>query len=271
MDSFVKNAGYGMRGCEDRPMGISEAQAYHRFAEVYDWEGSIDFSRQAFRRLIAICREYGIAPGGHLDLGSGTGTLAILMAEAGWKVIGLDLSEAMLVQARRKAAEAGRKITFVRQDMRQLRIAEPVKLVTSFYDTLNHLLFAEDLEATFRGVAGVLLPGGVFVFDANTEATFQRIWGGATHFIETADASTVYQTSYDQDSRLAKALVTGFLRQGDSYEKFQEEIIERYWSPEEIDRHLEAARLRVLRREAFNPFPLPGGGDLKWLWVAKRR
>lgn len=245
--------------------------SYHRFAEVYDWEGSIDFSRQAFRRLMAICREYGIAPGWHLDLGCGTGTLAILMAEAGWKVIGLDLSEAMLAQARRKAAEAGRKIWFVRQDMRQLRIAKPVKLVTSFYDTLNHLLFAEDLDVTFRGVAGVLLPGGAFIFDVNTEATFQHVWGGVTHFIDTAYASTVYQTSYDPDSRLAKGLVTGFLRQGDRYEKFQEEIIERYWSPEEIGRHLEAAGLRSIRREAFNPFPLSSGGDLKWLWVAERR
>jgi SAM-dependent methyltransferase len=193
------------------------------------------------------------------------------MAGAGWRVIGLDLSEAMLAKAKRKAAEADRKITFVRQDMRQLRIAEPVTLVTSFYDTLNHLLFAEDLEATFQGVAGALLPGGLFVFDVNTEATFQQIWGGTTHFIDTAHACTVYQTSYDPDSRLAKGLVTGFLRRGEHYEKFQEEIIERYWSPADIDRHLEAAGLHPMRREAFNPFPLSGGGDLKWLWVAERR
>lgn len=127
--------------------------SYHRFAEAYDWEGSIDFSRQAFRRLMAICREYGIAPGWHLDLGCGTGTLAILTAEAGWKVIGLDLSEAMLAQARRKAAEAGRKIWFVRQDMRQLRVAEPVKLVTSFYDTLNHLSSGTGRERRSAGIS----------------------------------------------------------------------------------------------------------------------
>jgi ubiquinone/menaquinone biosynthesis C-methylase UbiE len=244
--------------------------AYRRFAEAYDWEGSLDFSRQAFRRVTTVCREHGLSPGRHLDLGCGTGTLAILMAKAGWTVVGLDASEAMLAQAKQKALDAGQGIEFVQQDMRSLRIAEPVDLVTSFYDTLNHLLFAEDLEATFHGVAGALQSGGLFVFDVNTEATFRQIWGGRTHFIETPHASTVYQMSYDPDTRLAKSLVTGFLRRGDRYERFEEEIIERYWSPEDIERNLVAAGLCPVRREAFNPFPLSGGGDLKWLWVAGR-
>jgi SAM-dependent methyltransferase len=244
---------------------------YRRFAEAYDWEGSLEFSRQAFRRLAAVCRAHAVARGRHLDLGCGTGTLAILMAQAGWEVVGLDASEAMLAQAKQKALEAGCTVEFIQQDMRELRLAEPVRLVTSFYDTLNHLLFAEDVAATFRGVAGALVPGGLFVFDVNTEATFRRLWGGVTHFIEAPKASTVYETSYDAGSRLAKARLTGFLRRGDRYEKFQEEIVERYWPPEDIERELLAAGLRPLTRERFNPFPLPGGGDLKWLWVAERR
>jgi SAM-dependent methyltransferase len=244
--------------------------AYRRFAEAYDWEGSLDFSRQAFRRVSAACREHGLSPGRHLDLGCGTGTLAILMAKTGWEVVGLDASEAMLAQAKQKAQEAGQAVEFVQQDMRHFKIIEPVNLVTAFYDTLNHLLFAEDLEAAFRGAAGALLPGGLFVFDVNTEATYQRIWGGVTHFIDTSRASTIYQTSYDPDTRLAKGVVTGFLRRGDLYEKFEEEIVERYWPPEDVERHLATAGFRPVEREAFNPFPLPGGGDLKWVWIVNR-
>ncbi len=243
---------------------------YRRFAEAYDWEGSLEFSRQAFRRLTAVCRELGLSPGRHLDLGCGTGTLAILMAKAGWEVVGLDSSEAMLTQAKQKSQAAGCAIDFAQQDMRHFKIPEPVNLVTAFYDTLNHLLFAEDLEATFRGVTSALLPGGFFIFDVNTEATFQQIWGGATHFIESPKASTVFRTSYDPDTRLTKGLVTGFLRRGDLYEKFEEEIIERYWPPKDVERHLAAAGLRPIRKEAFNPFPLPGSGDLKWLWIVDR-
>ncbi len=245
--------------------------SYRRFAEAYDWAGSLDFSRRAFRRVMAVCREYRLRLGRHLDLGCGTGTLAILMAEAGWKVIGLDLSEAMLAQAKQKAQDAGQAVEFVQQDMRHLRVAEPVNLVTAFYDTLNHLLFAEDVEATFRGVARALVPGGLFVFDVNTEATFRQIWGELTHFTDSPNASAVYQLTYDADTRLAKGLVTGFLRRGDSFEKFQEEIVERYWPPEEIEGHMMASGLRPIQREIFNPFPLPGGGDLKWLWIAGRQ
>ena len=244
--------------------------AYRRLAEAYDWEGSLDFSRQAFRRLSVLCREHGLLPGRHLDLGCGTGTLAVLMSNAGWKVIGLDSSEAMLAKANQKASDAGCAVELAQQDMRSLKIAEPVQLVTAFYDTVNHLLFAEDVEATFRGVASALRPGGLFIFDVNTEATFRQIWGGVTHFIETPQASTIYQMSYDPDTRLAKGLVTGFLRHGDLYERFQEEIVERYWPPESLDHQVTAAGLRPIRREAFNPFPLPGGGDLKWLWIVNR-
>ena len=76
--------------------------------------------------------------------------------------------------------------------------------------------------------------------------------------------------TYDTEAHLAKGLVTGFLRRGEHYEKFEEEIIERYWPPEEIETRLAAAGLRPIRREPFNPFPLPRGGDLKWLWVVTR-
>ena len=244
--------------------------AYRRFAEAYDWEGSLDFSRQAFRRVVALCRERGISPGRHLDLGCGTGTLGILMAEAGWEVVGLDASEAMLAQARRKAQDAGQVVRLIQQDMRQFQLAAMVDLVTSFYDTVNHLLFAEDLEAAFRGVIGVLRSGRPFVFDVNSEETFRHIWGGATHFIETPRASTVYQLDYDADTRLAKGLVTGFLRRDDRYERFEEEILERYWPPEEIEARLKRVGFSSVRREAFNPFALPQGGDLKWLWIAEQ-
>jgi ubiquinone/menaquinone biosynthesis C-methylase UbiE len=237
---------------------------------VLGWEGSLAFSRQAFRRVAGVCRAHGLPPGRHLDLGCGTGTLAILMANAGWEVIGVDASEAMLAQAKHKASEAGCSMELVQQDMRHLKVAAPVHLVTSMYDTLNHLLFSEDLDATFRRVADALLPGGLFIFDVNTEGTFQRIWGGITHFIEAPRAYTIYRTSYDAGTRLAKGLLTGFLRRGELYEKFEEEIIERYWPPEDIDRSLAAAGLRVVTREAFNPFPLPGGGDLKALWVVRQ-
>jgi len=244
--------------------------SYDRFAEAYDWDGSLDFSRKAFRRLTEICAEFGIRPGRHLDLGCGTGTLALLMAGVGWEVIGLDRSSAMLAKARGKANGSDRRVTFLLEDMRRFQLQAPVHLVTSFYDTVNHLLAPEDLAATLTGAARALARGGLLVFDVNTEAAFTRIWGGVTHFIESPEAATVYALSYDAANRLARGTVTGFLRRGGSYERFQEEIVERYWPPEAIEQQIEAAGLQVVRYETFNPFPLGGPGDLKWLWVARK-
>lgn len=48
-----------------------------------------------------------------------------------------------------------------------------------------------------------------------------------------------------------------------SDERFAEEIVQRYWPPEEIERRIEAAELQVIRRAACNPFALGAAGDLK--------
>jgi hypothetical protein len=47
----------------------------------------------------------------------------------------------------------------------------------------------ESLKATFRGVARALLPGGLFVFDVNTEATFRRVHGRSSKGRSTSTAS----------------------------------------------------------------------------------
>ena len=93
-----------------------------------------------------------------LDLGCGTGSLAVLLAGQGHRVTGVDLSARMIELARGKAA--GLAVALVVGDA-----AAPV--VTGSFDVVvvRHLLWTlPDPHAALRNWRGLLAPGGRFVF-----------------------------------------------------------------------------------------------------------
>lgn len=113
---------------------------------------------------------HGRTPKSVLDLACGTGTVARLLAQRGYRVTGVDLSDGMLVHARRKAEEAGLPIAFHRQDAAELSLgAERFDTVVCLFDSLNYILDPARVQAAFARVCAHLNPGGIFVFDVNTE------------------------------------------------------------------------------------------------------
>lgn len=123
----------------------------------------------------------GIEQGILLDLACGTGTLSYLMAERGYEVIGVDLSEEMLAIAANKQTPDRKGIppVFIRQDMRELDLYGTVDACICMLDSLNYILSPEDLSEVFRRVALFLNPGGLFLFDINTPEKLARMDGAA--------------------------------------------------------------------------------------------
>ena len=131
------------------------------------------------------CLQYlALRPGDRvLDLGCGTGALALASALVGWSghVSAMDISDEMLTIVRRRAAESA--ITNVAAIHGH---AEEIPLPDSSHDALAaslSLMFAGDKEAAARDIARVLAPGGriaVSVWagpDRNDLVRFQRIAG----------------------------------------------------------------------------------------------
>ena len=99
-------------------------------------------------------------PAAVLDIGCGTGSLSLVMAELGHTVSGFDLSPAMIARARAKAAAAGRAIDF------QVMDAAAPRLAPGQFEVLvcRHLLWAlPDLPAVLRRWAALLRPAGQLV------------------------------------------------------------------------------------------------------------
>ncbi len=101
-----------------------------------------------------------------LDLGCGTGSHDVIWAQSGLKVTGIDLSEAMLEQARKKAADAGVSVQFAQGDLRSFQAGGPFDAATSMFAVLGYMTANEDLEAALLQVRRHLSPGGLFIFDA---------------------------------------------------------------------------------------------------------
>ena len=136
--------------------------SYDAIAALYDpWSRSVTEDVDFY---VAQARKSG---GPVVELGVGTGRIAVPVAKAGVRVIGVDDSEGMLALCRSRAEEAGISdlVELRLGDLRRPPVLERVPLVTCPFRALLHLgSDGERLEA-LRAVYRLLIPHGRFVFD----------------------------------------------------------------------------------------------------------
>jgi SAM-dependent methyltransferase len=112
--------------------------------------------------------EQALAAGGPMvELAVGTGRIAIPVARAGIRVIGVDSSPAMLAVARAAAEEAGvvEQLDLRVGDLREPPVRERVPLVVCPFRSLLHMETEEEKLRALRAACGLLEPDGHFVYD----------------------------------------------------------------------------------------------------------
>ena len=169
-----------------------------------------------------------------LDLACGTGTMACLLAERGYRMIAVDGSEEMLTQAAWKAAALEQPPMFLHQSMPRLHLGMEVDAAISTLDALNYLTRTADLRETLRRVYRWLRPGGLFLFDVNTPYKLRRM-DGQVYLDETEDSYCVWRAVYDRRHSLCRYGMDLFQRlEGDTWERSFEEHVERAYTPQEL-------------------------------------
>jgi SAM-dependent methyltransferase len=141
-------------------MAAYVAHYIYRDGKAYD--NMFPGSEVDFPFWLALAHAYG---GPILELGCGTGRVSIPLARQGYAVTGIDLAEAMLSEARRKAAEQQVDVEWVTADMQDFDLGETFSLVIIPANTLGHLLTLSDFEGCMRSVRRHLAPDGRFVID----------------------------------------------------------------------------------------------------------
>jgi SAM-dependent methyltransferase len=149
---------------------------YDAIAELYDpWSASVvedvGFYLQEARRV----------GGPVVELGVGTGRIAVPIAADGTHVIGIDSSRGMLDVCARRAALAGVQLDLRVGDLRVPPVTERVPLVICPFRSLLHMHTDEERRRVLAAVHRLLVPGGRFAFDVFTPAAddiaeTQRRW-----------------------------------------------------------------------------------------------
>ncbi len=248
-------------------------EAYEGFASVYDiFMDDIDYDMW-FDYVKEIYIKEGLSPKLALDLGCGTGNMTRLLAKEGIEMIGIDISEQMLSEATKKAKSEGLDILYLLQDMREFELYGTVDLIISLCDSLNYITESDELSDVFRLVNNYLDPGGLFIFDLNTEHKFKNILGDNTFSYTTDDAAYIWENCYDEEERINEYYVNFFIKDKDTdkYTRFEEFHYEKSYSIEEIKNLLEEAGLEfVAVYDAFT-FDKPKTDSSRIYFVAREK
>ena len=182
-----------------------------------------------------------------VDLGCGTGKLTEILADRGYDMIGIDLSEDMLGIAQERRMESGRDILYTLQDMRDFELYGAAGAMVSVGDSINYLLEEADLEAMFRCVHRSLLPGGIFVFDFKTVHLYRDVIGDRTIAEDRGDCAFIWDNYYDPETCVNEYDLAVFVAadgsDGSLFRRFDEVHRQRGYRPEQLRAAAERAGL----------------------------
>ena len=161
-----------------------------------------------------------------LDLACGTGVITCRLAAKGYELIGVDISPEMLMEANARAAEGNYAFEpmFINQDLRELDMYGTSDAAICSFDGLNYIE-PEELGGVFKRVSYFVRPGGVFIFDVNTEAKFRKM-DGMTYIDEDEDFFCAWRTDYYEEERECVYCVDVFRREGELWDRSTEEHVE---------------------------------------------
>jgi SAM-dependent methyltransferase len=217
------------------------------------------FARDAAPGVLHLLRQGGITQGLVVDLGCGSGIWAEQLCRAGYQVLGVDISAAMIRLARRRVPQA----RFECASLLDVRLP-PCDAVTSLGECVGYLFDRKnnkrELDKLFSRVYEALRPGGLFIFDVaqpgrGKAGSPRRGWQGE-------DWAVLVEVEEDSREQRLTRRMTSFRRVGKLYRRSEETHRLQLYRGTELARQLRRLGFRVRLRRGYGSMPLGHG------WVA---
>ncbi|WP_031342530.1 class I SAM-dependent DNA methyltransferase [Ruminiclostridium papyrosolvens] len=207
---------------------------YNNFAYVYDkLTLDIDYKRWA-DYVQSIFRKNNLSASMILELGCGTGSFGVEMARRGYDMICLDLSSDMLDCAAEKADKEDLDILLLNQNMCSFELYGTVDAIVCLLDSFNYLTNPSQINKMFKLVKNYLNPGGLFIFDVNTQYKFENTIADNLFYEINDEVTYIWENDYNPKTRKARFDLTFFVKKDGLYERFDETHYEKAYSDSEI-------------------------------------
>lgn len=221
-------------------------------AYVHD-QGYSGFARNSAAGLLGYLHEAGIFDGLVVELGCGSGVLARQLVDAGYDVLGVDLSPAMIELAQQRVPEA----EFHVASFSQFPIP-PCAAATALGEVFNYLFDADDgrqsLQTVCESVYRALAPGGLLIFDV---AEPGRCRGRTQAFTEGDDWTCLVEYQHDEPrQQLVRRIIT-FRKFGDAYRRREETHRQQLFEEAFVVQTLENAGFQVRPVRNYGDYSLP--------------
>lgn len=213
-----------------------------------------------------------------LDCACGTGNVSFELAKCGLEVVGVDIAEAMIEQAQAKleitkasGEKNAEKVSFILDDLTTFDLNDKFDSASCLYDSLNYILDPEKLRAAFARIAAHMLPGGVFVFDMNSDYAFRADLFSQSNMDPRKNLHYHWKAVLNEETHICsvKMRFTRKLADG-STETFEETHQERAYTRPEVEQMLRETGWELLY--AFDAYTLnpPHGESERWNFVAQK-
>ena len=238
------------------------AASYDRLTNDVDYEATVEFYMEILRRE-------GVKPRTCVDLACGTGSVTKILAEKGYDVIGVDLSEEMLTEAFQKVQDMENPPRFVCQPLQELCLPRGVDLAVCALDSLDYITNSDDCAEAIRRTYKVLNPGGIFIFDVNTPEKL-RAMDGQVFLDEDDDVYCVWRGEFDEQTNICTYWMDLFQREGEVWNRSYEEHCEYAYSEAQLRGFLKAAGFTHIEVYADRKFEAPGAGEQRIYFKARK-
>lgn len=232
--------------CKLQPPMAHDLPYKSDLAYIHD-VGFADIALHAAPVISSLLKSNGIADGLVVELGCGSGLSARKLIDAGYDVLGIDLSEGMLAIARNRVPEA----TFRQQSFLNAEIP-PCSAVTAIGECFNYLFderhSIKRLIALFERVYAALSPRGLFIFDVAEPGYGKR--RRQRHFEQHEDWTVLVSLEEDAQARLTRSITT-FRKWGSAYRRDDEVHRLQLLKAPELAKELRRIGFRVRLRKGY--------------------
>lgn len=205
-----------------------------------------------------------------LELACGTGNITIPLAKKGYNIVGVDISEDMLMIAKNKSMENNLNIFFIHQNMVDLELDKKFDCVLIMCDGVNYITDKDDLLKLFKKVYNILEDKGMFIFDISSAYKIKNILGNNTFGEDLDDVCYLWQNYFDEESQILEMDLTIFIKEGKCYRKEEEFHTQRAYDVGEVIKLLNKINFKCIKTyDEFN-FDSHKDDSERIFFVAKR-